>query len=155
MFSGNWSKQSIDYLDLQVYKNKRYLNTRTFFKTADRNGYIPTSSCNHPQWIGNIPKGQLMRIHRNCSNRNEYEEQADIIINRFLEKGYKRKGLIVLKEKMKNMDRKTLIEGTLDHHRKEKHKNLDLAFLTGYNRQYKTMESIIKKIGLFCSQIKF
>lgn len=60
-FSGKWNKESIDYLDLQIYKNNGYLNTRTYFKTTDRNGYIPTSSCHHPQWIGNIPKGQLMR----------------------------------------------------------------------------------------------
>lgn len=64
--SGDWSKQSIDYLDLQVYKNNGYRDTRTFCKNTDRNGYIPTNSCRHPQWIGNIPKGQLMRIYRNC-----------------------------------------------------------------------------------------
>lgn len=59
-FSGSWNKQSINYLDLQIYKNNGYLSTRTFFKSTDRNGYIPTSSCHHPQWIGNIPKGQLI-----------------------------------------------------------------------------------------------
>lgn len=86
-----------------------------------------------------------MRIYRNCSNPNEYEEQADIIINRFVEKGYNKKELTILKEKVKTMDRKMLIEGKLDHHKKEKNKNLDMAFLPGYNRQYKTMESILEK----------
>lgn len=86
-----------------------------------------------------------MRIYRNCSNPNDYEEQADIIINRFVGKGYNKKELTILKEKVKGMDRKMLIGGKLDHQRKEKSKNLDMAFLTGYNRQYKTMESIIKK----------
>lgn len=47
-FTGNWSRQNIDYLDLQVYKNNGHLNTRTFFKITDRNGYIPTKSYHHP-----------------------------------------------------------------------------------------------------------
>lgn len=54
-FTGNWNIQSIDYLDLQIYKNNGILNTRTFFKTTDRNGYIPANSCHHAQWISNIP----------------------------------------------------------------------------------------------------
>lgn len=41
------------------------------------------------------------------------------------------------------MDRKTLIEGTRNQQRKDK--NMDLAFITGYNRQYKNVETIIKK----------
>lgn len=144
-FSGSWNKRSINYLDLQIYKENGNLNTRTFFKSTDRNGYIPTSSCHHPQWIGNIPKGQLMRIHRNCSNGNDYEEQADIIIKRFVEKGYNKRELINLKEKVKKMDRNTLIEGKPAGNIKKKDKNIGMAFLTGYNRQYKITESIIKK----------
>lgn len=48
-FYGTWSKQTIYYLDLQLYKNNGYINTRTFFKSTDRNAYIPTNSCHHRQ----------------------------------------------------------------------------------------------------------
>lgn len=61
-FTGVWDKQSIDYLDPQIFKAGKELHTRTFFKKADHNGYIPTNSCHHPKWVGNVPKGQLMRI---------------------------------------------------------------------------------------------
>lgn len=50
-----------------------------------------------------------------------------------------------LKEKVKKMDRNTLIEGKPVGNIKKKNKNMDMAFLTGYNRQYKITESIIKK----------
>ena len=30
-FSGSWNKQSIDYLDLQLFRNNGTINTRTFF----------------------------------------------------------------------------------------------------------------------------
>lgn len=64
-FTGKCNHQKIDYLDLEIYKVEDTLHTRTFFKVTDRNGYIPTSSCHHPKWKCNIPKGQRLRIHRN------------------------------------------------------------------------------------------
>lgn len=66
----------IDYLDLKIYEENGKLNTIAFFKQTDCNGYIPTRSYHHPKWIGNIPKGQLIRIHRNCSNQSDYAKQC-------------------------------------------------------------------------------
>lgn len=43
------------------------------------------------------------------------------------------------------MDRNLLIEDKTEPNRRKKKKNIDVSFLTGYNRQYKSMESIIKK----------
>lgn len=97
-FTGKWDHQLIDYLDLQIFKKGNELYTKTFFKT-DRNGYIPTSSCHHPKWKGNIPKGQLLRIHRNCRKVEDFETQANILIKRFEEKGYQENNLMKLKNK--------------------------------------------------------
>lgn len=36
---------------------------------------------------GNIPKGQLTRIRRNCENDKNFEEQANVIIDRFTRRG--------------------------------------------------------------------
>lgn len=60
--------------------------------------------------MGNIPitihsilviyqNEQLMRLYRNCSNPTDYEDQT--IINRSVEKGYNKKELVALKEKVK------------------------------------------------------
>lgn len=43
------------------------------------------------------------------------------------------------------MDRNLLIEDKTEPNRRKKKKNIDVSFLTGYNRHYKSMESIIKK----------
>lgn len=87
-FTGKWDTEHIDYLNLEIYKNGTSLHTRTFFKVTDRNGYIPTSSCHHPRWKANIPKGQLLRLRRNCNSAEDFKIQADVIIDRFKEKGY-------------------------------------------------------------------
>lgn len=108
-FTGKCNHQQIDYLDLEIFKKGEVVCTRTFFKTTNRNGNIPTSSCHHPKWKGNIPKGQLLRIRRNCDTLEDFEVQADILIQRF-QKGYKQDNLVKLKSEIMRMDRNTLLD---------------------------------------------
>lgn len=49
---------------------------------------------------GNIPKGQLTRIRRNCENDKNFEEQANEIINRFTKKGCNKSILELAKKKI-------------------------------------------------------
>lgn len=93
-FTGKWNLEKIEYLDLEIFKLGTSLCTRTFFKETDRNGYIPSSSCHHPRWKGNVPKGQLMRLRRNCDLTADFNKQADVLIQRFQEKGKKDMQLI-------------------------------------------------------------
>lgn len=87
-----------------------------------------------------------MRLYRNCSNIEDYDIQADIIIKRFVEKGYKRKESEILKEKVKKMNRNQMIEGKPNDKKKKRNdKTVDMAFLTGFNIQHKSLEIVIKK----------
>lgn len=54
----------------------------------ERNNYILVDSCHHEPWFINIPKGQMIRLRRNCTNHNEYLGQAQWIGNKFVAKGY-------------------------------------------------------------------
>ncbi|CAH2329718.1 Hypothetical predicted protein, partial [Pelobates cultripes] len=45
-------------------------------------------SCHHKPWLENAPKGQFLRIRRNCTNEQDFIIQANIIKKQFLEKGY-------------------------------------------------------------------
>lgn len=38
--------------------------------------------------MGNILKGQFVRMRRNCNNLEDHFAQADVLKTRFLEKGY-------------------------------------------------------------------
>ncbi|XP_053555741.1 leucine-rich repeat-containing protein 43 [Bombina bombina] len=40
------------------------------------------------QWMSNIPKCQLMRIRKNCSDLGKWKEQSQILKERFMERGY-------------------------------------------------------------------
>lgn len=82
------SRSKIHFLDLEITSMNGHLETKTFFKTMDRNGYIPTDSCHHTAWLKSIPRSQLMRIRRNCSHLSDYFQQAEMLKSRFCEKGY-------------------------------------------------------------------
>lgn len=139
-FPGKWNNHKIDYLDLEIFKRDEGLHTRTFFKATDRNGYMPMSSCHHPQWKGNIPKGQLLRIRRNCNTIEDFSIQVDLLIEQFQEKSYNLDHLLKLKTAIAGMDRKSLLCKS-----KRKQNQTHMAFVTGFNSQYKDLEHIMKK----------
>lgn len=85
-FTAEWSISSINYLDLTLTRYQDKIGIRTFFKETDRNGFVPTQSCHHPQWLGVIPKRQYMRIRRNCDNLDDFHNQAQIQTDKFQEK---------------------------------------------------------------------
>lgn len=83
----NWNKQQIHYLDVLVMKGDDKLTTKAYFKSTDWNSYIPIQSGHHSQWLRNIPKGQFMRIQRNCTHIDDYMIQSSLIKQQFIEKG--------------------------------------------------------------------
>lgn len=125
------------------------MHTKTFFKGTDRNGYIPISSCHHPRWKVNIPKGQLLRLRRNCDSAEDFLTQADTNIERFKKKGYSPQALAKLKEKMSKVDQKNL----LVQKNKATNSQQNMAFITGFNTQYKEFEFIFKKYWPILSKI--
>lgn len=54
---------------------------KTYFK--------PTDSCHQDQWLRAIPRGQFLRLRRNCSRTSDFLAQYQLLKNRFLERGYK------------------------------------------------------------------
>lgn len=78
---------SINFLDLEIFKEGR-LYTWNYFEPTDRNAYLFLDSCHHKSGLFNIPKGQFVRICRTFSRETDYLQQAEILANRFVQKGY-------------------------------------------------------------------
>lgn len=128
-FTGNWDLYEISFLALVLVKANGRIQTKTYFKGTDRNSSIPMASCHHPRWLGGVPKGQLMRIMRNCDNMSDYLHQSEIVVNKFKEKGYQNQDLRSIQSQIMDIDRKLLLED------KPKNKSdLDfIAFLTNFS----------------------
>lgn len=76
------------------------LKTRIYFKKTDVNSFIGFDSYHYKTWITNIPKGQLRRIQRNCTDQSDFVKQAKMVKERFLERKYNEK---LLDEAIKNV----------------------------------------------------
>ncbi|CAH2322233.1 Hypothetical predicted protein [Pelobates cultripes] len=55
---------------------------------VDANNYVLYNSGHYTPWLSSIPKGQFQKIWRNCTNINIYEEQSEIVADRFIQNNY-------------------------------------------------------------------
>lgn len=136
-----WDREQIHYLDVTVMKGATNFYTKAYFKPSDRNSYIPIQSGHHPRWLRNIPKGQFMRIRRNCTEDTDYYDQASLIKQRFVEKGYKESSLNHIMQEVGNTTQNNLLEPRT----RPPNKQHEWGFITGYHEQYKDVEAIFRK----------
>lgn len=105
------SLSSIHFLDLEIMVVDQHLEFKTYFKPTDRNGYIPSDSCHHAQWLQSVPRSQFLRLRRNCSKISDYYAQCRILKERFVAKGYNAGDLDVEINRVSQIDRNsTLVE---------------------------------------------
>lgn len=109
-------------------------------KEVDRNGYIPLGSFHHPRWLSAIPKSQFVRVRRNCASIEDFDKQAKVLFDRFVEKGYTPWELNKTLSAVRSINRDDLFKKKVVTER-----DFAIAFMTGYTRQYRQVEKIISK----------
>lgn len=70
----------------------------------------------------------------------DYQKQTEILIERFMDKGYERKELERIREQIWHLDRNDLSQSK---NRSNKTKD-KVPFIIGFNSQYRTLEGIVK-----------
>lgn len=83
------SKTEIHFLDLTLYRDHvGSINTTLYRKPTDVNSILHFKSF-HPDFMKrNIPKGQFLRTRRICSSDAEFKQQAYMMQERFILRGY-------------------------------------------------------------------
>lgn len=89
----------------------------------------------------NIPKGQFMRLRRNCTNLGDYTLQAQKIGHIFVDKGYKREHIDEKIMEVADMNRTKLIS---DKRSVEQRPDL-VTIILDYNFKYRKIEKIVKE----------
>ncbi|KAM4035090.1 uncharacterized protein ACNLHF_021773 [Anomaloglossus baeobatrachus] len=80
-----------DFLDLKLSLETSRIVTDLFRKPTSTNSFLHYSSF-HPQHLRNgIPKGQFLRLRRNCSNDVDFHAQSQELTRRFQARGYPKK----------------------------------------------------------------
>lgn len=80
---------TIQYLDLNITLNNwGFFDTETYYKETDSFQYLINGS-NHPKHItDNIPKSQIIRHIRNCSNPSSLRKHTHILTHNLLKRNY-------------------------------------------------------------------
>ncbi|XP_053571161.1 oxidative stress-induced growth inhibitor 2 isoform X2 [Bombina bombina] len=144
----------INFLDLTLEHNgEGEITTSTFRKPLLRNTILRADSCHAPHTQRGIPKGQYLRLRRNCSSLKLYIKQAEELTKRLVARGYKRSLLLKVKSQVMRMDRSLLLNSktansTPNSHNKDITRSTpkeDICFVTSYSNQFYTITRIIKK----------
>ena len=95
MFTHEWSKTEINFLDVTLYKGGRFNNTqmldiKCFGKPCDTFQYLSRDSSHPNAWFSGMVKGEAIRYIRNSSSETEYEQKLDFFNSKLLTRGYKK-----------------------------------------------------------------
>ena len=72
-FTWDWSKRTINYLDVQIIINNGVIETDLYTKPTDKHQYLFHTSC-HPKGVKqSIPYAQALRLRRICSTSVAFE----------------------------------------------------------------------------------
>lgn len=136
------SDNAVNFLDVTVEKKVNGQNTKIYFKPTDRNSYLTINSGHHPTWICNIPKGQILRVRRNCTELEDYHTQVKILRDKFIQKGYQEKMLSKTIQEIANTPRDHCFGKKQPVAMSDQHQ---MRFITGFHFQFKDVEAIFKK----------
>lgn len=92
---------------------------------------------------GPYQKGQFLKIRCICNRIEDYRLQTDILIDRFVNKGYKREEVENTRNQVELIDREHMLKDRIGKSRDQN----EVPFITGFNIDYNILESIIKKTG--------
>ncbi|XP_066454754.1 uncharacterized protein [Eleutherodactylus coqui] len=122
-------KNSISFLDVQISKtNDGLLQSSLYRKPTASNSLLAWDSA-HPYSLKNgIPKGQFLRLRRNCSDTRDFEIKSTKLKNRFINRGYPSNSIerayqfskqqnrpVLLVPKIKNQNSQLRIISTFDN----------------------------------------
>ena len=139
-FEVNQSTVKANFLDVSVELKDGVLATTLYSKPTDAHLYLNKSS-NHPQHVTkNLPKGQLIRIRRICSELSEYTRNSNIMCNALIKRGYSERYLQSMVKEVSRINREDLLQDKP----KEK-KDPNLIFVSDWHPVLGNIPSILKR----------
>ena len=90
-FTADWSKASINFLDVTVSIAEGVIETALYVKPTESHQYLLLSSC-HPFYCKkSIPYSHTRSLNRICSNNEFFDKRCNGLVKYLLERGYSEK----------------------------------------------------------------
>jgi len=131
-FTHEASNHEIQFLDLTIYKGERFkseniLDIKNFTKPTETWGYLQRNSCHYPPVFKGFIKGELIRLVRNSSDQDTYEQRKKIFTDSLLNRGYTSNEIEAASKEVSFEDRHTFIS-----EKTTKGKDIPLVFKIRY-----------------------
>ncbi|OCU00192.1 hypothetical protein XELAEV_18005966mg [Xenopus laevis] len=139
-FTHELSKESVNFLDLNIYTVENSLRTHLYRRETDCNGFIPYNSGHHRKWLNNIPRGQFGNIKRNCSSIKDYQQNCDILEKDFIDKGYDTKVIQNARKQMDDTNRTDLLATNT-----KKKELQSVPFITKFSKGGYKLSNVLRK----------
>ncbi|XP_075428447.1 uncharacterized protein LOC142466834 isoform X1 [Ascaphus truei] len=147
-FTHTYNQNQIQFLDLNLYVDIEYkIQSDIFRKENARNSLLHAKSCHARPLVRGIPRGQFLRLRRNCSTLEAFVHRADEMRERFLSRGYDDTNLEQAYQHALHTDRNTLINMSLGGSAKDiPVVNTEAPFfITNFSEQANSIKAIIRK----------
>ena len=140
-FTADWSKTSINFLDVTVSIAEGVIETDLYVKPTDSHQYLLSSSC-HPFYCKKgIPYSQALRLNRICSNNEFFDKRCNDLEKYLLERGYSEK--MVRKEilRARVIPRDALLEKVNNQEKQNK-----ITFNITYHPVFRNVRKILEEL---------
>ena len=87
-FMAEWSKTSINFLDVTVSLVGGNITTDLYVKPTDSHQYLHSSSCHPYHCKKGIPYSQALHLNRICSDPNSFDRRCNDLEKWLIERGY-------------------------------------------------------------------
>ena len=139
-FTADWSKPSINFLDVIVSLVEGVIKTDLYVKSTDSHQYLQSSSCHRCHCRKGIPYSQALRLNRICLLKT-FDKRCNDLERFLLERGYSSK--LVRKEILRT--RKIPRNELLDKERSQGNDG-KLTFNVTYYPVFRHLKSQLKEL---------
>ena len=131
--------KSVPFLDTLVSLNGERLKTTLYSKPTDAHLYLRKSSCHPPSCTKGIVKGELLRVRRICTLKEDFEKAAGKIMGYFSERGFKKEEMLVAYKDVLAKDRDDILEY------KNKQTSERVPYVLTYHPRLRMLGSVLKR----------
>ena len=148
-FTADYSKEKVNFLDVEVIKKGNQLVTDLYIKPTDTHQYLHASSCHVYHSKRSIPYSQALRLNRICSENASFDKRCNDLEIWFKERGYSDKLVRQQILKARKHKRKDLLNKP-----KITKNDRKLVLNITYNPAFSKLKSIMSKIHLLLTPDK-
>ena len=142
-FTAEWSKEGINFLDVNVRRRNRQLETDLHTKPTDTHQFLDSTSCHPYHCKKNIPYSQALRSNRICSVNKKFDQRCNDLEKWLMERGYSERMVRTQILKARGESRDSLLERG-----NTKTSDSKLTFNITYYPAFQNVRSILEELQI-------